>query len=104
MTGHPADMPKEGPVSLKPLSVEQWYALPPRERQLQAIGDVVAGWIDWVTRERAAEGLTTEPDTYIMLSYEGAPPHWPSVGQLTKWLEVIRAGADIAANHEPGDR
>ena len=62
-----------------------------RERSLQVIGDVVEHWLDWVARERKDEGLETAADTHIMLSYENAPPHWPTVGQLKRWIEVIRA-------------
>jgi hypothetical protein len=82
-------------VSLDPLPTATYLALPDRERNLQAIGDVIAYWIKWVsTNGLQSEPLPLHPDTYIILGYEGAPPHWPSVGQLTKWLEVIRAGAD----------
>jgi hypothetical protein len=63
-----------------------------RELSLQAIGNEVAYWLEWTERQRGAEGLETTADTHIMLNgYEGAPPHWPSVGQLKAWLAVIRA-------------
>lgn len=78
------------PVSLEPLSMAEWEGLSEREKRLQSIGDVVASWVRWVSRERDAEGLPTTPDTHIILGLEGAPPVWPSIGQLTYWLQVIR--------------
>ena len=78
-------------ISLEPLPMEQYEALSDRERSLQAIGDVIAYWLQWVTRERDAEGLETTADTHIMLIGENVPPYWPSVGQLKRWLEVLRA-------------
>jgi hypothetical protein len=80
-------------ISLDPLPMEQWEKLSERERQLQAIGDNVAYWIKWVARQHEAEGLETTPDTHIMLPGENRPPYWPSVGQLTRWLTVLREGA-----------
>lgn len=77
--------------SLEPLPMEQYEALPERERKLQAIGDSVAHWIKWTTREFADEGMEVKPDTHVWLNgYDGCPPHWPSVGQLALWLTVLR--------------
>jgi hypothetical protein len=77
-------------LSFEPLPMEQFDGLSQRERNLQHIGDVIGYWLKWVTGEREAEGLSTGPDTHIMLPNPNAPPHWPTVAQLTKWLEVIR--------------
>lgn len=65
-----------------------------RERSLQAIGDVIDYWIKWVSRNHEAEGIAITPDTSVMLGNENAPPHWPSIGQLTLWLKVIRETGD----------
>lgn len=78
-------------ISYEPLPMERYDGLSDRERSLQAIGDCIAYWIKYETGTRSAEGLDTTPDTHIMLGYDGAPPYWPSVGQLTRWLEVLRA-------------
>lgn len=80
-------------LSLKPLPMEQWEILPQRERDLQCIGDVVAYWLKWITRDCEADGLIVDPDTYLILPGDNAPPHWPSVRVLSNWLKVIRAGA-----------
>jgi hypothetical protein len=79
-------------VSLEPLPMEQYSRITSeRERSLQAIGDCVAYWLKWTTREFKDEGMEVTPDTHIWLNgHDGCPPHWPSVGQLTRWLEVLR--------------
>jgi hypothetical protein len=78
-------------ISLAPLPFEQVENLPTREQQLQAIGDNIAYWLKWTTREHEAEELTVTPDTHVWLNgFDGCPPHWPSVGQLTLWLKVLR--------------
>ncbi len=76
-----------------------------RERQLQAIGDVIEHWIKSVAGERDLEGLATIADTHVMLGYENAPPHWPSIGQLTRWLMVLRDQPAMRAadNKDAGD-
>lgn len=68
-----------------------------RERALQEIGNQIAYWLEWVTRERGEEGLETTADTHIMLANENAPPYWPTVGQLKTWLKVFRAEAPYNA-------
>lgn len=70
---------------------------PTREQNLQIIGDVIEHWLNFVTQDRFKEGLPTNPDTHVILGYENAPPVWPSVGVLTRWLEVIRAGRESGA-------
>lgn len=77
-------------ISLDPLPMEQFQGLSERERNLQHIGDVIAYWLKWVTGVHSSEGISISPDTYIRLPGPNAPPHWPSVGQLTKWLEILR--------------
>ena len=84
-------------VSYEALPMEQYEGLSDRERSLQAIGDAVAYWLKYETGKRSAEGLETTADTHVWLNgYDGAPPHWPSVGTLTRWLEVIRAVPPVA--------
>jgi hypothetical protein len=79
-------------------SVSEELKADERERSLQAIGDVIEYWLKWVTRERDDEGLETTPDTHIMLANENAPPYWPSVGQLKRWLEVLRATPPVSGD------
>jgi hypothetical protein len=51
-------------VSLDPLPTATYLALPDRERNLQAIGDVIAYWIKWVsTNGLQSEPLPRHPDT-----------------------------------------
>jgi hypothetical protein len=83
-------------IPLSPLPMEQWAKLTEREQQLQAIGDTVAYWLKFVTKEREVEGLETDGNTHVMLDGGNAPPHWPTVATLTRWLQVIRAGVDEA--------
>jgi len=77
-------------LSFEPMPVGRLEALSDRERRLQFIGDIVGYWLKWVTNERSAEGLPTTADTHVMLDGNNGPPEWPSVGQLTHWLGVIR--------------
>ncbi len=72
--------------SLAPMPTDKWIKLPDRERSLQCIGDVIAYWIKFVT----GESIAPSPDTYLMLPGPDAPPHWPSMGQLSAWLKVLR--------------
>jgi hypothetical protein len=87
-------------LSFDPLPMDAYQVLPERERQLQAIGDVIGYWLKWVTKEHEAEALPVDNNTHVMLGYENAPPHWPSVGQLTRWLQVLR---DVPASPIPAD-
>jgi hypothetical protein len=88
-------------LSFDPLPQEQYFAIESeRERKLQAIGDVIGYWLKYVTKEREAENLPTDANTHVMLGYENAPPHWPTVGTLTYWLSAIR---DIPARPIPAD-
>lgn len=77
-------------ISLRPMATEEWSILPPRERKLQCIGDVIAYWIAFVTEEYRTESIEVTPDTYVMLAGDNAPPVWPTIGQLSHWLEVLR--------------
>jgi hypothetical protein len=80
-------------VSLEPLSWDVLENLSDRERALQAIGDNIAYWLRYTTQIRDAEQMATKPDTAVMLPSGNAPPVWPNVGQLQRWLLVLREGA-----------
>jgi hypothetical protein len=83
-------------VSLKPLPWEALENLDDRERDLQSIGDNIAYWLRYTIEHRSAEHLDTEPDTAVMLpSGDNRPPAWPNVGQLKRWLLVLRG--DLAS-------
>lgn len=79
------------PISLEPIPTDEYLKLPKRERDLQSIGDNIAYWLKWATGcYGVADVEQLNPDTSIRLPGGNAPPMWPSVGQLTKWLEVLR--------------
>jgi len=71
-------------ISLKPMPTEEWAALPKREQQLSFIADVIAYWLKFI----GADGR--DPDTHVILPGPNAPPFWPSIGQLTLWLKILR--------------
>jgi hypothetical protein len=76
----------EAPEGSSPIGFD-----PGRERSLQAIADIIDYWIKWTTREHEAESILVTADTHVWLNgYDGAPPHWPTVGQLKRWVEVLR--------------
>lgn len=58
--------------------------------QLEVIARIVESWIDWSANHWAAEGLTTEDGTAIMAL---PVPVWPTHGQLSAWVEVLRNAA-----------
>jgi hypothetical protein len=88
----------DGRVSLAPLPIEALWGLSERERKLQFIGDVIAHWIKFQTGQSEA---AIDDDMHVMLNgYEGAPPCWPSVGVLARWLQVLR---DSGSDAERGD-
>jgi hypothetical protein len=89
------DCPREGLTMPDQQTSEQSRELS-REQALREIGDVIAYWIEWITREREAENLGTTADTHVMLPGDNAPPYWPSVGQLKLWLKALRAVPDLS--------
>lgn len=55
---------------------------------LRVISQCLESWMTFDKAKRDKEGLETDEDTHII-----APPHWPSHGQLTKWVEVLDGAA-----------
>jgi hypothetical protein len=72
------------------LTMDQRFELPEREQQLQGIADVIEYWLTWNQEVRDVEKLETTADTHIIMAGGCSPPGWPSVGQLRRWLEVLR--------------
>jgi hypothetical protein len=88
-------------LSLDPISTDAFLALSQRERFLNAIGDAIAHWISWETKKRGESGLDTPDDAHVWLNgYEGAPPYWPDVGTLKRWLFVLRGGSDFTSDSD----
>lgn len=59
-----------------------------RETALQAIANEIDYWIKY---ETSKHDNPVTADTHVWLNgYEGAPPHWPSTGQLQLWVKALR--------------
>lgn len=52
---------------------------------LIVIADIIQSWIDWDLNQRSKESLITDEGTHIM-----TVPNWPTHGQLTNWVKVLR--------------
>lgn len=67
---------------------------------VRLIAGCVQGWLDYQSRERIREKLTTDDDTCVM-----CPPVWPNRGMLKFWVaELMRVADTLDRRGTAGDR
>src|SRR5215510_5023272 len=56
------------------------------EMRLELLGDYFQWVCDWNKKKRDEENMTTDRHTAIIC----VPPHWPTHGTMSHWIETIR--------------